>query len=158
MKSPASWRIEGNNFIKFCVYAYAIYALFLLLECIDFLSLLHTPDPGFHATYSVVHVAFFIIELIVYASVSLGLVILLNLDDKKPSTVILILIVITVFRMVMIYYLYWQTDPKVHFIPYIYKKSNDFSGIIRGTLLPIQIISGLFCIWKWIMISKHLKS
>jgi len=147
----------GDHAIKWTAYLYGIYALFLLLECIDFLSLLHTAEPGYHATYTIVHVAFFMLELIVYASLTLGLFVLLNSRYKKPGTVVFTVLLITFLRMIMIYYLYWQTEPKVHFIPYIYKKSNDFSGIVRALLLPAQLISGIVCSWIWITIQRKVK-
>jgi hypothetical protein len=140
----------GNSAIKFCAYAYGIYALFLLFECVDFLALLHTDEPGFHATYSIVHVAFFIVELIVCASLTLGFLLLLVTNDKMPLKVVFIVLIITILRAGFIYYLYWQTEPKVHFIPYIYKKANDFSGIARGILLPLQVIGGIVCTWVWV--------
>jgi hypothetical protein len=77
----------GHNAIQFCIYSYGLYALYLLLECIDFLSLLHTPEPGFHPNYDIVHVSFFIIELIIYASLTLGFIMLYNHHDKMPLTV-----------------------------------------------------------------------
>lgn len=146
--------ISGNLAMKWGIYLYGIYALFLLLECVDFLACLHTPDPGLHPTYNIVHVAFFIVELIVYASITLGLIIQLNVTNKKPATVMTTVLLITVVRMFMIYYLYWQSEPKVHFVPYIYKKSNELSGLVRGLLLPAQIIWGLTCLWIWLNISR----
>jgi hypothetical protein len=148
----------GQNAIQFCIYSYGLYALYLLLECIDFLSLLHTPEPGFHPTYDIVHVSFFIIELIVYASLTLGFIMLYNHRDKKPLTVVLLVLAITIIRIIMIYYLYWFSEPKVHFVPYIYKKSNEFSGIARGLLLPFQIICGIICTWIWLKIFRRSTS
>jgi len=46
--------------------------------------------------------------------------------------------------MFIIYYLYWQTEPEGHFVPYIYKKSNELSGFVRGTLLPAQTSGELY--------------
>ncbi|WP_316831471.1 hypothetical protein [Pedobacter aquatilis] len=139
----------GNTTLKWGIWLYGFYALFLLLECIDFLAYLHTPELGYSPTYNIVHVAFFIVELIVYAFIVLGLIIQLNLTDKKPLTVMTTVLLITGIRMFMIYYLYWQTEPEVHFVPYIYKKSNELSGFVRGTLLPAQIIWGIVCSWIW---------
>lgn len=147
----------GNNAIRFCAYAYGIYAVFLLLECIDFLSLLHTSEPGFHATYTIVHVAFFILELIVCSVLTLGLLLMLINPTKKTSTVIAVMLILTVVRIGLVYYLYWYSEPKVHFVPYIYKKANDLSGIVRTILLPTQIISGFVCAWIWIKLRKKAK-
>ncbi|WP_294276820.1 hypothetical protein [uncultured Chryseobacterium sp.] len=138
-----------NNAIKLCAYLYGLYAVFLLIECIDFLSMLHTPDPGTHPTYDIVHVAFFIVELIVYAALTLGFVMLLNAENKKPATVIILVTLITAGRAFLDYYLYWYSEPKVHFVPYIYKTSNNFSDLVRATFLPAQLIAGLLCIWLW---------
>jgi hypothetical protein len=144
----------GQKAIYFCIYAYGLYGAYLVLECLDFLSLLHTPEPGFHATYELTHVAFFIVELIVYASLTLGFIILYNQQKKKPLTVVLVMLVITITRLYMIYYLYWFSEPKVHFVPYIYKKSNELSGIIRGLFLPAQIIGGIVASWIWLNILR----
>ena len=149
--------ISGNMAIKWGIYLYGIYALFLLLESIDFLAYLHTPAPGYHPTYNIVHVAFIIVELIVYAAITLGFIIQLNITDKKPATVIIITLLITGIRIFMIYYLYMQTEPKVHFVPYIYKKSNELSGFVRGFILLAQIIWGIVCIWIWIVVGKKVK-
>lgn len=148
--------ISGNLAIKWGIYLYGIYALFLLLECVDFLAYLHTPSPGYHPTYNIVHVALFIVELIVYASITLGLTIQLNITDKKPATVITTILLITGIRMFMIYYLYWQTEPEVHFVPYIYKKSNELSGFVRGLMLPTQILWGIICVCNWIRVGKKI--
>ncbi|WP_316736787.1 hypothetical protein, partial [Pedobacter aquatilis] len=107
---------SGDLAIKWGIYLYGIYALFLLLECIDFLAYLDTPEPGFHATYGIVHVAFFIVELIVYAAITLGFTIQLNLTKKKPGQVITTIFLITGVRLFMIYYLYVQSEPEVHFV------------------------------------------
>jgi len=147
----------GNNVLKILIYSYGIYALFLLLECIDFLSLLHNAEPGFHATYNIVHVAFFMVELIVYASLTLGMMLLHNFSGKNPLRIMLWILAITTLRLVMIYYLYWQTEPKVHFVPYIYKKSNDYSGIVRGIILPVQILLGLMTVGIWNSIRRRSK-
>jgi hypothetical protein len=144
----------GQKAIHFCIYAYGLYGAYLVLECLDFLSLLHTPEPGSHATYDITHVAFFIVELIVYSALTLGFIILYNQKEKKPLTVVLVILLITIFRIVMIYYLYWFSEPKVHFVPYIYKKSNELSGIIRGLLLPAQIIGGTVASWIWLNILR----
>jgi len=153
--------VSGNLAIKWGTWLYGIYALILLFDCIDLLAYLHTPDPGSHPTYNIVHVAFFMIELIVYASITLGLIILLNIPHKSAGTVITAVFLITAIRTFMIYYLYWQSEPEVHFVPYIYKKSNEFSGLFRGLLLPAQIIWGIICLWIWIRtgekVNKALK-
>ncbi|MEJ7560770.1 MAG: hypothetical protein WKF66_20835 [Pedobacter sp.] len=148
----------GQKAIYFCIYAYGLYGAYLVLECLDFLSLLHTPEPGFHATYELIHVAFFIVELIVYVALTLGFITLYNQQEKKPITVVLVMLLITIFRIVMIYYLYWFSEPKVHFVPYIYKKSNELSGIIRGLFLPAQIIGGIVASWIWLNILRKSAS
>lgn len=147
-----------NNAIKLCAYLYGLYAVFLLIECIDFLAMLHTPDPGTHPTYDIVHVAFFIIELIVFTALTLGLVMLLNTENKKPATVISLITLMTAGRAFLDYYLYWYSEPEVHFVPYIYKTSNDFSDFVRAVFLPAQLIAGLFCIWLWTGYSKRKKA
>jgi len=144
----------GQKAIYFCIYAYGLYAAYLVLECFDFLSLLHTPEVGFHATYDIIHVAFFIVELIVYAALTLGFITMYIYSDKNPLTVVFVVLSITLIRIFMIYYLYWFSEPKVHFVPYIYKKSNELSGVVRGLLLPFQIICGLVCSWIWLGIFR----
>jgi len=153
--SPES---AGQKSILFCIYAYGLYGAYLVLECIDFLSLLHTPEPGFHATYELIHVAFFIVELIVYVALTLGFIILYNQWEKKPFTALMVMVLVTIFRIVMIYYLYWFSEPKIHFVPYIYKKSNELSGIIRGLILPAQIFGGIVASWIWFNILRKSAS
>lgn len=150
-RSGEAATISGDLAIKWGIYLYGIYALFLLLEATDLLAYLHTPATGYHPTYNIVHVAFIIIELIVYASITLGFIILLNLTDKKPTTVIIPMLLVTTVRIFMIYYLYVQTEPEVHFVPYIYKKSNELSGFVRGLMLPAQIIWGIVCTSIWVL-------
>lgn len=148
--------VTGNLAIKWGIYLYGMYALFLLFECIDFLAYLHTPDPGHHPTYGIINVAFFIVELIVYASITLGFIIQLNVSDKRPETVISTVLLITAIRIFMIYYLYWQSEPEVHIVPYIYKKSNELSGFVRGLMLPAQILWGIICLYIWMGIAKKV--
>ncbi|WP_316809400.1 hypothetical protein [Pedobacter agri] len=136
-----------HSAIKRGIYLYGIYALFLLVECIDFLTYLHTPAPGHHPTYNLVHVAFVIVELIVHASITMGLIILLNINNKTSASIVQTVMFITGIRAFMIYYLYWHTAPDIHFVPYIYKESNALSGFIRALMLPAQIIWGITCLW-----------
>ncbi|WP_316797368.1 hypothetical protein [Pedobacter agri] len=145
---------RGHSVIKWGIYLYGIYTLFLLVECIDFLTYLHTPAPGHHPTYNVVHVAFIIIELIVHASITLGLIILLNINNKTSASIVQTVMFITGIRAFMIYYLYWHTAPDIHFVPYIYKESNALGGFIRALMLPAQIIWGITCVWISMSIKK----
>lgn len=157
-ESPGNLLQCGTLAINWGIYLYGLYAIFLLMECIDFLAYLHTPAPGFHATYSMVHVAFFIVELIVYISITLFFFILVNLTAKKPCTVVIAILLVTGIRIFMIYYLYWQTEPEVHFVPYIYKKSNGLSGLVRTLMLPSQIIWGVSSTWIWINITRKINA
>lgn len=141
---------SGQNLIQFCIYSYGIYAFFLLIESIDFLAMLHTPEPGFSPTYNIVHAVFFVVELVVCGFLTLGLLQLYLTKDKKPSTAAIVISGITVFRCFLVYYLYWYSEPEVHFVPYIYKKANEFSGMFRGLFLPMQIIAGLLAAISWI--------
>jgi hypothetical protein len=154
---PVNLFERGNHAIRFCAWVYGIYAAFLLLECIDFLSLLHTKEPGFHATYDIVHVAFFMVEFTLCAALTLGLLLLMIYKEKTVATVIITILVISVLRAFLVYYLYWQSEPKVHFVPYIYKKANELSGPVRSIFLPLQIISGFVCAWIWIKINRKLR-
>lgn len=148
----------GNAAIRCCAWIYGIYAFFLLVECIGFLGFLHTPTAGQHATYTLVHVAFFIVELILCASLTLGLLILQVSKEKSVLTVVFTILAITLIRSALIYYIYCQTEPNGHFVPYIYKEANGLSTLMRVIFLPLQIITGLGCAWIWIkqsLDSKH---
>lgn len=149
---------SGNRAIGFCAWIYGIYSLFLLVECLDFLALLHTAEPGYHAAYTVVNVAFFIVELIVCASLTLGLLMLQISKEKSVVNVVLSILLITVIRLGLIYYLYLQTDANSNFTPYIYKQANGLSGLMRIVFLPLQIISSLLCAWVWVRAKHKMQS
>lgn len=149
--------IRGNKLIKLCAWIYGIYSAFLLLECIDFLSFLQDRQSNLQPTYNIVHVGFFMLELILNASLTIAFILLINFNKKSPFVVISTLLLITVPRAFLIYYLYCYTEPQSHFIPYIYKKANDFSGIMRLLLLPSQVVSGLIAIVIWVRIHQKAK-
>jgi hypothetical protein len=112
-------------------------------------ALLHSPEPGYHATYDIHHVIFYVLDLIVCLTFGLILMIVHFAPHSKPSTVVWIVILITILRTSLIYYLYmFKADNQL--APFIYKKANEMSGIVRTVMLPLQIFVGLGCSWRWI--------
>ncbi|WP_316801391.1 hypothetical protein [Pedobacter frigidisoli] len=148
---------KGNHLTRLYAWLYGIYAAFVLLECIDLLAFLKDQKAGLEPTYDIVHVGFFILELIVNTALAILFMMLGNLKKLSPLTMALTVLIITTFRTIMIYYLYCFTDPQVHFVPYIYKNVNAFSEVMRVVILPAQIISGFVCSVFWIRIIRKTK-
>ncbi|RYE23148.1 MAG: hypothetical protein EOP42_23560 [Sphingobacteriaceae bacterium] len=144
-------RIEeaGHNSLGITIAAYFFYALFMLIECLDFSALLHSPEPGFHATYDINNVIFYVLDLIICVSFGLVLLIIYFAADKKPYTVIFTVITVTLLRAGLIYYLYMFKEGSYQIAPFIYKKANEMSDIVRTVVLPVQVLAGLICAWRW---------
>jgi uncharacterized membrane protein len=124
--------------------AYGLYALFLLVEILDFLSLLHSKPPGESATYTVVHVTYFVVEMVVCLSLAFGF---LLMRRGHGTAVGLACLLISVCRLALVYYLYLFTDAEYHWVPYIYKVANEFSDAARVVFLPMQVLFGLVAAW-----------
>lgn len=122
-------------------WAYALYALYLLLETLDFMDLLHSKPPDFSPTYDVVHVAYFMVDMIVCGFLALSFL-LLRLHRPAGIATGVISAGMAVFRAGLAYYLYRYTaDHQI--APFIYKVGNPFSDLIRGLFVPAQILLSL---------------
>jgi hypothetical protein len=127
---------------------YGFYAAFLLIEVLDFLSLLHSAPPGWHATYSIVNVAFSMVDMTICLSFGFAFL-LLKLNGRRRWTAVLICLALTIARAGLIYYLYVNGGPSYRGVPYIYKTANVFSNPMRVVCLPLQVLFGflsaVFC-------------
>jgi len=126
-----------------CSVLFGLYAFYLLIEVLDFLALLHSKEPDYNATYTIVHVAYFIIEMVVCLGLALWIAVI---NPKRTDNYILpgiILAVIRLLRIIMVYYLYHYSEPTYHFVPYIYKLANPLSNFFRFTFIYLQIIMAL---------------
>jgi hypothetical protein len=51
-----------------------------------------------------------------------------------------------IFRIGTVYYLYFY-ETEERWVPFIYKRANDFSMLFRRTLVPGQLIVGFITVW-----------
>ncbi|OKS87460.1 hypothetical protein [Mucilaginibacter polytrichastri] len=153
-KIESSTKENGSTWLSISIAAYFLYALFLLIECLDFSALLHSPEPGYHATYDMNSVIFYVLDLIICVTLGLVLTVLYFAPGKKPNTVVLAVLLITLLRGCLIYYLYMFKEGSYQITPFIYKEANGFSVFVRTTLLPLQILAGIGCIWSWVRIAS----
>ncbi|SEM55460.1 hypothetical protein [Chryseobacterium taichungense] len=124
---------------------YIIYGLFLMIETFDFLEMLHTKPADYSPTYSLVNVIFYQMEMFICFLCAFGLIILVS---TKQSLKILfyICLILLIFRVGTVYYLYFY-ETEERWIPFIYKRANDFSILFRRTFVPAQIIVGIITLW-----------
>lgn len=119
---------------------FGLYAFYLLIEVLDFLALLHTKEPDYSATYNIVHVTYFIVEMVVCLGLALWIA-MINLRRTKSYILPAILFsLIVLFRIILVYYLYHYSEPEYHFVPYIYKLANPLSNLFRFSFIYLQII------------------
>lgn len=128
------------------VAAYAVFAVYSLIETLDFLSILHSKPPGEHATYTVVDVMYFLIETVVCISMALVFS-LIKLNGRNGTLVGFVCLVIALARWGLAWYLYLYTDPEWHHVPFIHKVGSDFSDPMRVVFLSGQVIVGLITAW-----------
>jgi len=100
------------------------------------------------------HVIFYVLELIICITFGVILMVINFAKDKKPYTVVLTIIMITILRACLIYYLYMFKEGSYQITPFIYKKANDLSGLVRTIMLPLQVLAGIGCAWRWIRIAR----
>lgn len=134
---------SAHRQILSCSVLFGLYSFYLLIEVLDFLALLHSKEPDYSATYTIVHVAYFMVEMVVCLGLSLWIAII---NPKRINNYIvpgIILAAITLFRITMVYYLYHYSEPTYHFAPYIYKLANPLSNFFRFTFIYLQIIMAL---------------
>ena len=126
-----------------CSVLFGLYAFYLLIEVLDFLALLHSKEPGYSATYTIVHVAYFMVEMVVCQGLALWIALI---NPKRTDNYMIsgiILAAVSLFRMIMVYYLYHYSEPSYHFVPYLYKLANPLSNFFRFTFIYLQIIMAL---------------
>ncbi|MCU0354427.1 MAG: hypothetical protein MUD08_11930 [Cytophagales bacterium] len=138
----------ANRLLFWCAALYGAYSLFLLIEVLDFLSMLHSKPPDYHPTYDLVNVTYYIVEMIVCLAMVFSYL-ALSVVPKSWKPVVYTCVAITLFRIVMVYYLYFFTTPEYRWVPYIYKKANELSPLVRTMFLPTQIILGAVSAWFW---------
>jgi len=155
---PESLVSKGNSYLGFCVFAYGFYALLMMMESIDFAEMLHSPPKGYHATYGVEQVLFLIIDFVICSVLVLLFLIVKNAQKTSAFSVCILVLLITILRGFLIYYLYEYTDSENHFVPYIYKEANMFSNFYRFLFLFFQVFGGMICAWIWIKIGKKYKT
>ena len=119
---------------------FGLYSFYLLIEILDFLALLHTKKPDYSATYNIVHIAYFIVEMVVCLGLALWTGMLYQREGKNPVLLANIFTAITIFRIVLVYYLYHYSEPVYHIVPYIYKIANPLSNFFRFSFIYIQIL------------------
>jgi hypothetical protein len=136
----------ARQWLLVCAASYGLYALFLLIEVLDFLSLLHSKPPGESATYTIVHVTYFVVEMVV--CLGLAFVFLLMPANTHSGRIAgLACLAFSVGRLGLVYYLYLYTDGESHWVPFIYKVANEFSDAARVIFLPAQVLFGLVSGW-----------
>ena len=131
---------------------YIVYGLFLLIETFDFLEMLHTKPADYSPTYSLVNVIFYQMEMFICFLCAFTLIILIS-TRQSLKMLFFINLVLLIFRIGTVYYLYFY-ETEERWIPFIYKRANDFSMLFRRTLVPGQIIVGL---WSMVYSIKVLR-
>jgi len=121
---------------------YIVYGLFMMIETFDFLEMLHSKPPGYSPTYSLVHVIFYQMEMFICFLCAFTLIILVSTRQSLKMFFFMSLVLL-IFRIGTVYYLYFY-ETEERFVPFIYKRANDFSMLFRRTLVPGQLIVGLW--------------
>lgn len=124
---------------------YIVYGLFLMIETFDFLEMLHSKPADYSPTYSLVNVIFYQMEMFICFLCAFSLIILIS---TKQSVQILFYISLTllIFRIGTVYYLYFY-ETEERWVPFIYKRANDFSMLFRRTFVPGQLMVSLIAVW-----------
>lgn len=124
---------------------YIVYGLFLMLETFDFLEMLHTKPADYSPTYSLVNVIFYQMEMFICFLCAFTLIILVS-TRQSLKLLFFISLVLLIFRIGTVYYLYFY-ETEERWIPFIYKRANDFSMLFRRTLVPGQLIVSFITVW-----------
>ena len=134
-----------KKIMRINIVLYFVYGLFLLVETFDFLEMLHTKPKDYSATYSLVNVIFYQMEMIICFLCGFSLVILVS-TRQTIKTLFSISILLLIFRAATVYYLYFY-ETEERWVPFIYKEANPFSTLFRNTLVPAQLIVSLIILW-----------
>lgn len=124
---------------------YIVYGLFLMLETFDFLEMLHTKPADYSPTYSLVNVIFYQMEMFICFLCAFSLIILVS-TRQSLKLLFFISLALLIFRIGTVYYLYFY-ETEERWIPFIYKRANDFSMLFRRTLVPGQLIVSVITVW-----------
>lgn len=137
------------------VVLYIIYGLFLMAETFDFLEMLHSKPADYSPTYSLVNVIFYQMEMFICFLCAFTLIILVS---TKQSVKMLFYISLTllIFRIGTVYYLYFY-ETEERWVPFIYKRANDFSMLFRRTFVPGQFMVSVITLWYSIKILRAEK-
>ncbi|MCK7556053.1 hypothetical protein MKQ70_13900 [Chitinophaga sedimenti] len=109
--------------------------------------MLHAKPPGFSPTYDVVHVTFYMVEMTVCMLMAV-IFAQLKMSTIRGGALIFIGILTLIFRGALVYYLYLWTDPEYHWVPFIYKKANELSPLMRGLFVPLQLLAAVGLMWS----------
>ncbi|MEA1849818.1 hypothetical protein U9K52_12910 [Chryseobacterium sp. MHB01] len=124
---------------------YIVYGLFLLIETFDFLEMLHSKPADYSPTYSLVNVIFYQMEMLICFLCAFSLIILVS-TRQSVKMLFYISLSLFIFRIGTVYYLYFY-ETEERWVPFIYKRANDFSMLFRRTLVPGQLIVSLIAVW-----------
>ncbi|MDR6158975.1 putative membrane protein [Chryseobacterium sp. SLBN-27] len=131
---------------------YILYGLFLLIETFDFLEMLHTKPADYSPTYGLVNVIFYQMEMFICFLCAFSLIILVS-TKQSLKMLFFISLFLLIFRAGTVYYLYFY-ETEERWIPFIYKRANDFSMLFTRTLVPGQLIIGVISLWYSIKVLR----
>lgn len=134
---------------------YIIYGLFLMAETFDFLEMLHSKPADYSPTYSLVNVIFYQMEMFICFLCAFSLIILVS-TKQSVQTLFYVSLTLLIFRIATVYYLYFY-ETEERWVPFIYKRGNDFSMLFRRTLVPGQLIVSVISLWYSIKVLKTEK-
>lgn len=138
--------------IRFNIVLYIIYGLFLMAETFDFLEMLHSKPADYSPTYSLVNVIFYQMEMFICFLCAFTLIILVS-TKQSVKMLFYISLSLFIFRIGTVYYLYFY-ETEERWVPFIYKRANDFSMLFRRTLVPGQLIVGVISLWYSIKVLR----
>jgi len=124
---------------------YIIYGLFLMVETFDFLEMLHSKPADYSPTYSLVNVIFYQMEMFICFLCAFTLIILVS-TKQSVKMLFCISLSLFIFRIGTVYYLYFY-ETEERWVPFIYKRANDFSMLFRRTLVPGQLMVSVIVLW-----------
>lgn len=131
---------------------YIIYGLFLMIETFDFLEILHSKPADYSPTYSLVNIIFYQMEMFICFLCAFTLIILVS-TKQSVKMLLFISLSLFIFRIGTVYYLYFY-ETEERWVPFIYKRANDFSMLFRRTLVPGQLIVGVISFWYSIKVLR----
>lgn len=131
---------------------YIIYGLFLMIETFDFLEMLHSKPADYSPTYSLVNVIFYQMEMFICFLCAFTLIILVS-TKQSVKMLLFISLSLFIFRIGTVYYLYFY-ETEERWVPFIYKRANNFSMLFRRTLVPGQLIVGVISFWYSIKVLR----